>query len=217
LSKTRVNVIGPTIEVASIDERHHQPGLLKEFGTKIILRLGIEPVCLPPGVFKRMVVVDRISPASEEARWEELREIGWANLNEPIADCKGVRLRLNEHDITEQAAIGVMLLLIHELERAVLTTVLQVGAGGDYLVKLSGRLKPVQVEVSGIKIGSGGTAATRLGKKREQVRGPGFVSVTAFQHGETVEAHSYLHFLTPGSHGKGARPNGPKGKKRRRS
>ena len=43
-----------------------RPDLLKEFGTKIILRLGVDPVRLPPGVLKRAITVDRISPASGE-------------------------------------------------------------------------------------------------------------------------------------------------------
>jgi hypothetical protein len=202
-----VSVTGPVIELATIDERHRQPGLLKEFGTKLIFRLAVEPVRLPPEVLKRAVTVDRSSPASSESRWQEIREIGWANLPDDRADCERVRGRLNENTITEHAAIGVMLLLIHELEGGVLATVLQIGSGGDYLVSLAGRPDPVQVEVSGIKIGSAGEASSRLGRKRGQVRGEGFVSVTTFQHGEDGGPHSYLHFGGPG---------GQAGEKRRR-
>jgi hypothetical protein len=92
-----------------------------------------------------------------------------------------------------------MLLLIHELEGGVLNQVLQIGSGGDYLINLQGRLDPVQVEVSGIKIGSVGEASSRLGRKGGQVRGEGFVSVTTFQRRRNGEAHSYLHFGRPGS------------------
>jgi hypothetical protein len=107
-----------------------------------------------------------------------------------------------------------MLLLIHELERAVLTDVLLIGAGGDYLVRLSGHPAPVQVEVSGIKIETESEASTRLSKKRGQVRGAGFVSVTTFQHSRTGGPHSYLHFVGPGS-GKQSRKKGRrKGKKK---
>jgi hypothetical protein len=194
----RVSVTGPVIEVATIDERHRSPGLLKEFGTKIILRLGMDPVQLTPGTLKRAITVDRISPASGESRWEETREIGWANLPGDLSDCERVRERLNENTITEHAAIGIMLLLIHELEGGVLTRVLEIGDGGDYLVRLEDRPDPVQVEVSGIKTGSAGEASSRLGKKRGQIGGEGFVSVTTFQHGETGEPHSYLHFGGPG-------------------
>jgi hypothetical protein len=209
------SIIGQTIEVATIDERHGVPGLLKEFGTKIILRLGVDPVQQASGVLKRTVVVDRISSASGMARWEEIREIGWANLPDQVDDCEQVRaFRLNEHAITEQAAIGIMLLLIHELERAVLTNVLQIGEGGDYVVKLAGYSDPVQVEVSGIRIGNVGVSSTRLGQKRGQVRGAGFVSVTTFQHGATGAAHSYLHFVDPADEVKPTRRERPKRKKK---
>jgi hypothetical protein len=194
----RESFAGPVIEVATIDERHRQPGFLKEFGTKIILRLGVDPVQLTPGTLNRAVTVDRISPASGESRWEETREIGWADLPDDLKDCEWVRGRLNENTITEHAAIGVMLLLIHELEGGVLTTVLQVGSGGDYLVRLAGRPDRVQVEVRGIKSGSIGQASSRLGEKCGQIRGTGFASVTTFQHGREGAAHSYLHFVIPG-------------------
>src|SRR5206468_3304386 len=117
---------------------------------------------------------------------------------------------LNEQRITEDAAIGVMLLLIHELEGAVLTDVLQIGAGGDYPVRHSGHPEPIQVEVSGIKIGSASQASSRFGTKRGQIRGPGFVSVTTFQHGRTGAAHSYLHFVDPESGDKSTNGEGPK-------
>jgi hypothetical protein len=188
-----VSVIGPTIEVKTIDERHRRSGLLKEFGIKIILRLAIDPVRQPPGVVKRAITVNRISPGSGEERWEETRELGWAGLPEYLDECEQIPIILNEHLITEQAAIGVMLLLIHELEGAILPTVLPIGSGGDYLVSLRGASKPVQVEVSGIKSGSAGQASSRLGVKRGQVRGAGFASVTTFQYGEAEAAHSYLH------------------------
>jgi hypothetical protein len=209
-----MSVIGPTIEVATIDERHGQPGLLKEFGTKIIFRLSFDPVPLPPEVLKRAVVVDRISPRTGEVRWQEVREIGWAGLTDHLDRCRRISGILNEQRITEDAAIGVMLLLIPELEGAVLTDVVQIGAGGDYLVRYSDYPEPVQVEVSGIKVGTVGKASTRLGKKRAQVRGAGFVSVTTFQHGRTGAAHSYLHFVEPGSGAKSAEGKGPKGKKK---
>src|SRR5262249_18012357 len=173
-----------------------------------------DPVPLPPGVLKRAVTADRISPSSGGVRREETREIGWANLPDHVADCERVRIRLNEHDITEQAAIGIMLLLIHELEGAVLTDVLQIGGGGDYLVRLSGHPEPVQVEVSGIKIGTASEASTRLGKKRGQVRGAGFVSVTTFQYGPAEAPHSYLHFVEPGSRAKSTKRERRKGKKK---
>ncbi len=107
-----------------------------------------------------------------------------------------------------------MLLLIHELEGAVLTDVLPIGSGGDYLVRYSGYSEPVQVEVSGIRVGTQDEASTRLGKKRRQVRGVGFVSVTTFQHGQSEAAHSILHFVDPGAEDEDTERKRPKGKKK---
>jgi hypothetical protein len=214
LRDNRVSVIGPTIEVATIDERHGKSTLLEQLGISIILRLAVDPVRMTSGVLKRAVTVDRISPSSGDVRREETREIGWGNLPDHLNRCEEILSILNEQRITEDAAIGVMLLLIHELEGVVLTDVLQIGAGGDYLVSLPGYSEPVQVEVSGIKIGTAGEASTRLGKKRGQVRGVGFVSVTTFQHGRTEAAHSYLHFVDPTGGVKSPKRERPRGKKK---
>jgi hypothetical protein len=208
-----VNVVGPTIEVATIDKRHGKSTLLEQVGTSIILRLAVDPVRADAGVLKRTIVVDRIGPASGQVRREETREIGWAGLTDRLDRCEELSTILNEQRITEDAAIGVMLLLIHELEGGVLTKVLPIGSGGDYAVRLSGRPRPVQVEVSGIKTGSAGEASSRLSKRRGQVRGAGFVSVTTFQHGNSGEAHSYLHFVEPASRGKGTKRGSPRGRK----
>ena len=186
------------------------------FGTQIILRLGVDPVRLTPGVLKRAITVDRISPGSGETRWEEIREIGWADLPDDLDQCEECRGRLNENDITEHAAIGVMFLLIHELEGGVSTRSFRLAPGGDYLVSLPDRPEPVQVEVSGIKSGSAGQASSRLGEKCGQIRGAGFVSVTTFQHGEDGVAHSYLHFVDPGN-GCHRRPGGDAARARRGS
>jgi len=43
---------------------------------------------------------------------------------------------VNENDLSEKAAIGVMALLIHELEGVTIQEVLQIGSGGDYLALL---------------------------------------------------------------------------------
>jgi hypothetical protein len=109
-------VIGQTLELATIDQRHGKSVLLEQFGLATIVRLAVDPVRIPPGVLKRAVTVDRISPASGKARWRVVREIGWANLPDHLHHCQEISKILNEQRITEDAAIGVMLLLIHELE-----------------------------------------------------------------------------------------------------
>jgi hypothetical protein len=213
----RVGVTRPVIELATIDERHGCSILLDQFGAKALLRLAVVPVQMPQEVLKRAVTVDRISPASGGERWEEVREIGWSGLSDLRDRCEQILRVVNEHHITEFAAIGVALLLIHELEGAVLTGVLPIGSGGDYLVKLSDRPEPVQMEASGIKEGSASQAASRLGEKCRQIRGAGFVSVTTFQHSDDGGAHSYLHFIVPEAKANKAERRRPKGWRGRRS
>src|SRR5262249_10194548 len=138
----------------------------------------------------------------EGTRWEETREIAWSGLSEHLDQREGMAQNLNEHDITEHAGIGVMFLLVHELGGAVSAGVFPIGSGGGYMGALPSRPEPVQVEVSGIRSGSEGQASSRLGAKCGQIGGEGFVSVTTFQHGEGDAAHSYLHFVIPGSDAK---------------
>src|SRR5438874_2351436 len=94
--ETKVSVIAPTIELKTIDDRHRYNILLGLFGAKVILRLAIDPVRQSPDVAKRAVMVDRISPASGENRWEETREIGWADLPEQLDRCMQLPFVLNE-------------------------------------------------------------------------------------------------------------------------
>jgi hypothetical protein len=206
-----VNVIGPTIEIASIDERHRKSVLLEQLGTAMILRLAVDPLRLASGVLKRAVTVDRISPSSGDVRREEIWEIGWANLPDHLDRCEEIVLILNEQRITEDAAIGVMLLLIHELEGVVSPRVLPIGSSSDYTAHLPGKVE--SVEVTGIRIGSAGQSSSRLGEKRKKILRAGFVSVTTFQYGESEAAHSYLHFVTTESVTKGARPKRSRGRK----
>lgn len=213
----RVSVVGPVIELATINERHGCSILLDQFGVKALLRLAVVPVQVPQEVSKRAVTVDRISPASGAGRWEERREIGWSSLSELRERCEQLLRVVNKHHITEFAAIGIALLLVHELEGAVLTGVLPIGSGGDYLVKLSDRPEPVQIEVSGIEEGSASQAASRLREKCGQIRGAGFASVTTFQHSGDGEPHSYLHFIVPGASANKAEQGRPKGGRGRRS
>jgi hypothetical protein len=101
--------------------------------------------------------------------------------------------------LTEQAAVAVMALLVHDLEGGIIQRVLQIGSGGDYLVLTRRARKPDQVEVSGVQEDTDGSAAKRrLGEKTDQVLTHckvGFASVTTFAHSQPPTAHSYLHFV----------------------
>jgi hypothetical protein len=101
--------------------------------------------------------------------------------------------------LTEEAAVGIAALLIHDLEGGILQSVLQIGSGGDYRLQVREASVPIQLEVSGVRMDeTGSESVSRLGKKTNQVLGDarvGFVSVTTFHHGPRAVVHSYLHFV----------------------
>jgi hypothetical protein len=127
------------------------------------------------------------------------RNIGWDGIADLDTSCAQYRITLNDYDLTEQAAIAVMALLVHNLQGGVLQRVLQIGSGGDYLVLTRRAKKPDQIEVSGLQEDATGSAARRrLGEKIEQVLTHckfGFVSVTTFARSRPPTVHSYLHFV----------------------
>ena len=120
---------------------------------------------------------------------------------------------LNEEAITEYAAIGIMALLIHELENVTIRDVLPVGSGGDYAIHIGSAKEPSQVEVSGLlEDPRGSKARYRLRKKCEQVltHSPtGYASVTTFRYSNHNIVHSYLHYVE-------AKPRRTSGKRKKR-
>jgi hypothetical protein len=140
----------------------------------------------------------------EAAQSEDVQcAIGWDGLENVIADLPRLLAQLpitvNENDLTEWAAIGVMAVLIHHLENAELQTVLPIGSGADYIVQIAGG-PPSHVEVSGIReADTGSHPRSRLAEKTAQVlryNNDGFASVTTFAHGAPAQVHSYLHHVT---------------------
>lgn len=208
------SITGPVIELETIDDRHGLPGLLKEFGTKLILRLSLHPIELSPEITRRAIVVDRIDRSGKPG-WKEIREIGWSNLPDHVDDCYLITSRVNDNLITEHAAIGAMALLINELDNLIIKQLLPIGSGGDYLVGLPGESSYLQVEVSGIKTGNASKASSRLREKRDQIGDNGFVSVTTFQYSNDGVPHSYLHFVTSKARARGSGKTRGKGKKRK--
>jgi hypothetical protein len=122
------------------------------------------------------------------------------------ADCIRLRCAFNAERITEDAAIAVMALLIHELEGVTVEEVYPIGSGPDYLVTLKGKGGDLSVEVSGIRVdGTGSESSSRLTKKRNQLlakKTAGFVSITTFQRLKAGILHSYLNYVVKSSAGK---------------
>ena len=147
-----VEIIGPIIEVATIDKRHDTSVLLELFGTEVILRLAVDPLQTGFRGIETSGYGRSNQPIVRRVRREEIREIGWAKLPDHLDRCEEIPITINEHRITENAAIGVMFLLIHELEGAVLTSAFRLAPAATILSN-SRMTEPVQVEVSGIKVG----------------------------------------------------------------
>jgi hypothetical protein len=174
-----------SIALHSMAERHPVGGrpLIEQFGPALVLRLGVEPLQLPSGVNERHVTVDRASPRAKKPL--EVCAITCENSQEMEDRVLKLRFLRNEQDITEDAAIGVMLLLAHEWEGLTLVSVLPIGSGGDYLMRLP-HGAAIQVEVSGIfRDETGHSGKARLKEKCTQVLSKadaGFASVSIFHH-----------------------------------
>jgi hypothetical protein len=213
---------GPIVlELRSLEQRHPVLGksLLECFGASVVYRLSHAPVKLSDDSVSRMVSVDRRPPGTVTP-FEQRVTIEW-NSSAMTRD-QAIRFgyTLPNDRITENAAIGVMCLLINELEGASVSKVLQRGAGGDYLISLPDGSE-VQVEVSGISVDSTGREARkRLSEKSAQVltaADRGFASVTTFSHRSDEAAHSYLHHVVrPASAQESRMQTGPNDKPRRR-
>jgi hypothetical protein len=178
---------------------HVGEALLRPHAFAAIIRLRLDPTLLPAGTMSREVTVDWVQKPGKNSPQQLQRELGWDAIADVDGLCVQYRMTFNDHDLTEQAAIAVMALLIHDLQGGVLQRVLQIGSGGDYLVLTRRARKPDQIEVSGVQQDTDGSAAKRrLGEKTDQVLTHcklGFASVTTFAHSQPSIVHSYLHFV----------------------
>ena len=195
---------GQPLELVQLPAMHPPCGiaLRHAFGPPTVIRLSIDPTPQPLGTISRGVVVDQIARARNAPAVEVQRSIGWANLQDAVQNLRALLVQLpitvNAQALTEQAAIGVMALLLHDLEGVVLQAVLQIGSGGDYIIQ-----SEEQVEVSGIRHAvSAAVSQGRLAEKSTQVlrhSEAGYVSVTTFSYPGSQASgpivHSYLHFV----------------------
>jgi hypothetical protein len=185
-----------------------------------VLRLSLDPTSVDRGVKSREITVDRMTPGNGMVRQEEPRVIGWGgDLDVSLDDCERWANTIPERRITEDAAIAVMALLIHELESVTVERVLDEGNGGDFLLSMKKGGEAVQIEVSGLREDAdGGRSSSRLGEKLQQVLtkcDAGFASVTTFKRLKAGVVHSYLHF-TDKPPRQGSKSPKKKGKVKRR-
>ena len=190
---------GVTLELGSLPTMHPHMSFLHACAISTIVRLSLDPTPLPSGTMVRDVIVDWVARPGVSASQELTRQISWTGVPKAITD-EAVKWTVtkNSHDITEEAAIGVMALLLHDLEGAKILKVLQIGSGGDYLVAIPGSPN-LQAESSGIRVDPLGYLSTqRLKEKSEQVLtrcSAGFASVTAFSHSPSKDVRCQLCYV----------------------
>jgi hypothetical protein len=192
---------GQLLEFATLPVRQPKVGLalLKAHALAAVIRLSIDPVRPSAGALSRQVDIEWVGKGTRGRATTVRHDIGWSGLQGLAEECESYLLAVNEVDLTEQAAIAVMAILIHELEGGVIERVLQIGSGGDYLVLTTGARQHDQVEVSGVKDDTDGHATRRrLKDKSNQVlshAARGFASVTTFSHPPGAEVRSCLHYV----------------------
>ncbi len=208
---------GHPLELHTLPALHPRTAILQGFGTSTVVRLSIDPTLLPSGTMVRAVSVNWLARPGGNPPQHVSRDIGWSNIPQYAGRvlCLLWSNTKNAQDITEEAAIGVMALLISNLETAEILRVLQIGSGGDYLLEIQG-VGQLQAESSGVHIDPHGYLSNaRLVQKRNQVltkSSVGFAAVTAFSHTATLEVHSYLHYVTASPGGKPRKGRGGKKK-----
>jgi hypothetical protein len=189
------------LELASLPERHPVIGtaLLHTYAPSLIVRLRDSPTRQPPDTMDREVEINHRRRGGDGSEVILSRRFGWSGLDPEVARvCEQLPRTKNRNALTEDAAIAAAALLIHDLENGTLETVLQIGSGGDYLVRIPELSTPIQIEISGVtEDPSGSESRMRLNRKSDQVLSRarvGFVSITTFSHGPQGIVHSYLHF-----------------------
>ncbi len=193
------------LEIDTLPQRHPNLGVpFRDLvASRVVIRLSIDPVRISSATRQRGIAVDRVSPKTKFMQVSQQCEIGWNRLpNVSEEYCEQLKLSINAERITEDAAIGIDPLLIHELEGCTISSVLQIGSGGDYLIFKTGGGVGTQVEVSGIREDPNGSKGpVRLREKCQQVLQKttcGFASVTTFSRLEAATPHSYLHYVKSG-------------------
>jgi len=190
---------GHVLELLSLPTMHPQCGdaLLEQCALSLIVRLSIDPTRLAKGMMSREVSVNWLATPDGVELCEE-RIVSWVGASAGREDALVQwPVGVSSQRQTEDAAIAVTALLLHNLACAEIVKVLRIGSGGDYLVQLAGDAGLAQAESSGIRSDpTGSESKSVLNKKKAQVLkkcDSGFASVTTFLHTKSVSVHSYLH------------------------
>jgi hypothetical protein len=143
---------GVVLELSTLPARHPPMGeaLLQMYAPQAMVRLCIDPTPQPAGTMSREIEVDWLRHPGKEAATHQQRAVGWTGLEHHLNTlCVQLLVTVNDRTLTEQAAVGVLALLISDLEGAVLQTVLQIGSGGDYLIRRKGQVPSSRLRSAG--------------------------------------------------------------------
>jgi hypothetical protein len=161
---------GSILQLNTLPVRQPRIGtaLLKAHAVAAVIRLSLDPTQLPAGTMSREVTVSWICKPGNTTLSNTQRQIGWENIPGLADDCLTFPLTWNEYDLTEMAAIAMSSLLVENLEGGILSSVLPIGRGGDYMVLTRRARKADQIEISGIRVDDKGSKTrTRLAEKEE--------------------------------------------------
>ncbi|WP_143393137.1 hypothetical protein [Fimbriiglobus ruber] len=140
---------GHVLELSTLPAIHPKVALLVYFAPSLIARLCFSPLALPAGKMTRAIDVEWASRGAPNSLQLLSKEIGWSNIPEILMEASQLAANtIGDTVITEQAAIAVMALLIHDLEKLEILSVLQIGSGGDYLVSLRTLIKRLKSNVA---------------------------------------------------------------------
>ena len=174
---------------------------MTQCATSMIVWMTRDPTRMATGTMHRAVSVSWLAhPGGGDAEQIQ-RTLGWSGI--PHLGNEDLLLQwevgVPAQDVTEQAAIAALALLIHDLGQGEILGALSIGSGGDYLVKLVGVRNQVQAESSGVREDRTGVESrSRLTKKKTQVlskSAAGFAAVTTFHHPPDGVVQCYLHYV----------------------
>ena len=184
--------------------------MVRRYAPSLIYRLGIDPVPEPAVASEREVQIDLVRRPGGGTPEALTRTISWAGMDESANMAVSIKRCISDQVATEDAAIGVMALLVSDLGGAELNSVLPIGTSADYQLEWVELGEEGPLEVSGLRHArSQSDSSGRLAVKTEQIltgNRAGYVSVSTFQYPPTGAVHSYLHFVR--------RRPGPKAKKK---
>jgi hypothetical protein len=186
------------LDLQSIETRHPKLSLLHSFGCEAAIRLSENATESEMISQQAMIPVDWVSKESYPEASEVRRTVNWKSVAEMRAiEIAKIPFTKNEQQITSEAAIAIVSLMIHALAGIEIVGVLKIGSGSDYKIQLQSAESVL--ECSGLnRPGGRSRSRDRLREKREQLLGKddhGYVGIVTFGGVEFGGTRCDLHFV----------------------